>query len=276
MADTRPIIKKIKKKAHAAHHGGAWKVAYADFVTAMMAFFLVMWIVGLSESTRRAIAGYFREPGVFEFLTTRGKPDRIEVMPSSSQRQGDGSGTKGAENDMMKYGRSGDEARQQQLTKLEKDVKDALTAVGAGNPEARLLLESAGIEITEEGLRIELTETRDLAYFDIGGSRPRKVAREVFAALAPTLASLHATIVIEGHTDTRAFVRGSQKTNWELSVERANAARKLLLENGVAESQLASVTGYGDRRLRKKESPLDAANRRVSLVVLPPEPESKL
>src|SRR5688500_1774203 len=88
------IIKKVKKGGHGGHHGGAWKVAYADFVTAMMAFFLVMWIVGLSESTRRAIAGYFREPGVFEFLRTRGQPMQIKVL-DNTQREGDGSGLSG-------------------------------------------------------------------------------------------------------------------------------------------------------------------------------------
>jgi chemotaxis protein MotB len=282
----RPIIVKKVKKGHGGHHGGAWKVAYADFVTAMMAFFLVMWIVGLSESTRRAIAGYFREPGVFEFMKTKGQPMQIKVL-DNSQREGDGSGLSGdgaTHKDVVDLGPMKQcpkinvlkKGEAEKLYRLQAEVKRELAklamtghfrgAKGNGK-DARKMLESVEVEVTSEGLRIELAETTDFAYFDSGGSRPNKVAEDVLAALAPKLTQLGNSIVIEGHTDTIPFVRGSNKSNWELSVERANAARVLLIGAGIDEKLIASVTGYGDRKLRKPEAPTDAGNRRVSIVV---------
>jgi chemotaxis protein MotB len=260
-------------------------VAYADFVTAMMAFFLVMWIVGLSESTRRAIAGYFREPGVFEFMKTRGTPIQVKVL-ESTQREGDGSGLSGdgsSQADVVDIGPMKQcpkinvlkKGEAEKLYKLQADVKRELAKLALTGKwrapktgkEMKKLLEAVEVELTSEGMRIELAETTDLAYFESGGARPNKVAEDVLAALAPKLAQLGNSIVIEGHTDTVPFVRGSKKSNWELSVERANAARMLLIDAGIAESQIASVTGYGDRKLRKPEAPADAGNRRVSIVV---------
>jgi chemotaxis protein MotB len=282
------IIKKVKKGGHGGHHGGAWKVAYADFVTAMMAFFLVMWIVGLSESTRRAIAGYFREPGVFEFMKTKGTPIQVKVL-ENTQREGDGSGLSGEDgsrrSDVVDIGpmkqcpkinvlKKGEAER---LARLQAEIKKELARLasetqGKGKKgikikDARSILDSVQVQITAEGLRIELAETTDLAYFDSGGSEPNKVAVEVLTALAPKLKELGNNVVIEGHTDTVPYVRGSKKSNWELSVERANAARTLLLDAGLDEKQVASVTGYGDRRLRKPDAPTDVANRRVSIIV---------
>ncbi len=269
MSGARIIVKK-KKGGHGGHHGGAWKVAYADFVTAMMAFFLVMWILGLSESSRKSIAGYFREPGIFSFTTGKALPEKIEVTPRS-ERSGDGSGgVAQAKNDVVHFQRSCGGPTQDESKKiggLKAEVARQLAALVAKRPELAKLAGAVDLNVTSEGLRIELSETRDVAYFDVGGARPSRAALDVLAAIAPALGSLPNLVVIEGHTDRRSYPRGATYTNWELSADRANAARKLLLEHGVAPRQLASVTGYADTRLRKPEEPHDISNRRVSVVV---------
>jgi chemotaxis protein MotB len=267
----RPIIKKKKAAGHAAHHGGAWKVAYADFVTAMMAFFLVMWIMGLSESSRKAIAGYFREPGIFSFTTGKALPVKMTV--AESQHAGDGSGATGKEapEQVLKKGcEESDGPSVIESTKIEKlqaDLQHQLNELAQKRPDLQKLLKSVSMEVTKEGLRIELSETKDVAFFEVGGAVPNKAARDVLAILAPRLAELGNDIVAEGHTDTRPFRAGATYTNWELSADRANAARKLLLDGGLDPKQIVSVTGYADARLRKKEDPYDLSNRRVSIVV---------
>ncbi len=270
-ASVRPIIKKKKAAAHGGHHGGAWKVAYADFVTAMMAFFLVMWIMGLSESTRHAIAGYFREPGLFSFTT--GKASPVKITTVEMQHAGDGSGQtgNGASHDpIVKKGcaPSGpSEIESEKIEALRADLKTKLVELARSRPDLAKLLQTVSLEVTTEGLRIELSETKDVAFFDVGGARPNKAARDVLAVLAPSLAELGNDIVVEGHTDTRAYPPGAGYTNWELSADRANAARKLLLDGGLAASQITSVTGYADVRLRNADDPYDISNRRVSIVV---------
>lgn len=279
----RPIIIKRKKAGHAAHHGGAWKVAFADFMTAMMAFFLVMWIVGLSESTRKAIAGYFREPGIFSFTTGKAKPVKIE--PAESQHAGDGSGSNNSNPSMdVVVQRAPCESTgpsKVESTKIETlraDIQHRLAALAGDRPEMKKLIGAIDMEVTKEGLRIELSETKDVAYFEVGGAKPSKVARDVLSAIAPQLAAIGNDIIVEGHTDRRPYPSGGY-TNWELSADRANAARKLLIESGLAPKQLVSVTGFADVKLRNADSPYDVANRRVSIVVkyteAPPAPDPK-
>jgi chemotaxis protein MotB len=278
VSDKRPIIIKRKKGGgHGGHHGGAWKVAFADFMTAMMAFFLVMWVCGLSESKRRAIAGYFREPGIFSFTTGKALPTEIT---EGARHQGDGSGS----GDTSTHGRLFELSREQKcgtpprsaddkkrLARLAEEIRGRLEKLARKDRELNLILGSVTLEITNEGLRIEIAESNDLAFFDVGGAKPNRVMKEVLATLAPRLQQLGNKLGIEGHTDTRAYPAGASYTNWELSADRANAARKILVDNGVPVEQIDGVTGYGDRRLRKPDRPHDVVNRRVSIIVRYPE-----
>jgi chemotaxis protein MotB len=271
MAGQRPIIIKRKKAGHAAHHGGAWKVAFADFMTAMMAFFLVMWIIGLSESTRKAIAGYFKEPGIFSFTTGKAKPVKVEA--AESQHAGDGSGANnGRPSQDVIVQRAGCDPKgpsvgeSAKIENLRGDIQHRLAKLADERPELKKLLGAVDMELTKEGLRIELTETKDVAYFEIGGAKPSKAAREVLEAIAPQLAQIGNDIIVEGHTDKRPYP-GTVYTNWELSADRANAARKLLVDSGLAPKQIVNVTGFADVKPRKPDQPFDLANRRVSVVV---------
>jgi chemotaxis protein MotB len=265
VAEQRPIIKRKKVAGHGRHHGGAWKVAYADFVTAMMAFFLVMWILGLSESTRKDIAGYFRDPGIFTFSTTKGSPVRIDIKTEQPRL---GAGGESEKNLVFKQPESGGPPpKPTAIEELKADIQVRLNDLAKKRPELTKLLGAVEMKFTDEGLRIELSETKDVAYFSVGGATPNRAAREVLAAMGPTLAELGNTVVIEGHTDTRAYRKGAKYTNWELSADRANAARRLLLDNGLTPPQIVSVTGFADVKLRKTDDPFDVSNRRVSIVV---------
>jgi chemotaxis protein MotB len=246
-------------------------------MTAMMAFFLVMWIIGPSESTRKAIAGYFKQPGIFSFTTGKAKPAKIEV--AESQHAGDGSGANNARpsQDVVitqstcdsSSGPSATETHK--IEKVKSEIQDRLAKLASEHPEMKKLVGAIDMTVTREGLRIELSETKDVVYFDVGGAQPNKAARDVLAAIAPQLAELGNDIVVEGHTDKRPFP-GTAYTNWELSADRANAARKLLVDSGLSAKQLVSVTGYADIKLRNVDNPFDVSNRRVSIVVKFKEP----
>jgi len=305
MSSGQTIIIRKKKggNGHAAHHGGAWKVAFADFMTAMMAFFLVMWILGLSESTRKSIAGYFREPGLFSNLTGKGNPMVVDDVTESLHR-GDGSGATNVseKTDIFNIGPSpehpddkdqksvliaADKAKGDKGDKGEKGDK-SLAGKGLGgtpegqlaravaadlrqlaqqSPALRVILGSITLQITGEGVRVELVDNREAAYFDVGSARPNPAAQKVLNTLASSLSKMPNKIEIEGHTDSRPFWRGSGYTNWELSADRANAVRKLLVEGGVSEPRIAGISGMAATHPRVAGQPLDVTNRRVALIL---------
>jgi chemotaxis protein MotB len=252
------IIKKKKVKSHGGHHGGAWKVAYADFVTAMMAFFLVMWILGLSQETRKAISGYFTDPGLFSYTTGKALPFDLALGDNRyrSSSTGEDQSPKGFQL----------AAQRTKITAASEEIKEALEKLGKKDDAVRRAVSSVEVDVTPDGLRIELIEGEDRGFFEIGGSKPSAAAKAVLAALAPEIGALAMPIRIEGHTDRRPF-HGSAYGNWELSADRANAARRLLVEAGVEASRLESVVGFADRRLRKPEDPLHVTNRRVTILV---------
>ncbi len=257
---SEPIIRIVRKKrGHAGHHGGAWKVAYADFVTAMMAFFLVMWIVGLDKPTRVAIASYFRDPSGFNKMTSGGKSPLSKGISDAMDRKQnapliptDGGAQKQVEIAMQTQFKSVAEAI---IKKMEK------------TPEFKNLKESVQVHLTNEGLRIELMEKTSSLFFDTGSARlkPRTVA--LLGTIAHELHQLDNPIVIEGHTDSRPYDGGNGYSNWELSADRANAARRAMEGNGLRTKQVLAVRGYADRKLFKPEDPFHFSNRRVSILV---------
>ncbi len=249
MSKGQPVII-VKKKGHGGHghHGGAWKVAYADFVTAMMAFFLVMWLVGQSPKVKAAVGGYFRDPGVFE--TTKGGG----VLPGSSEGLRDSGVT--PQPDSVKQA-------QEILEQAAEHLREALQKV----PALKALEDRIEITVTAEGLRIELLENEKNSFFAVGSAQLLPETVELLGVIANELSPLGNRIALEGHTDSRPYGSRIGYTNWELSSDRANAARRAMESHGLREGQIDAIRGFADTRLRYPDDSLDPRNRRISIVV---------
>jgi len=235
MDKTRPIIIIKKKGGHGGHHGGAWKVAYADFVTAMMSLFIVLWLLSSSKPVQEAVGGYFRDPS--------GTAEK-----KGSIKQGSGENFTLSKDNMPKL-KDQLEQKIQELNDFEK------------------LKNHIEMTVTSEGLRIELMESVSGTLFDSGSPKLNADGRELLIALAQEMGKLPNKISIEGHTDSKPYSTSGNYSNWELSTDRANAARRLMQANGLGASQVTQVRGFADQRLRKLDDPLDASNRRISLIV---------
>jgi len=235
MATTRPIIIVKKKAGHGGHHGGAWKVAYADFVTAMMALFIVLWLMNSSKQIKEAVGGYFKDPsGTSKNVGTdqQGAADNFNV----------------SKNNMAQL--------KEQLQKSVRRMSDF-----------DKLKDQIEMTVTAEGLRIELMESASGTFFESGSPKPNKDCKELLALLAKTLGTLPNKLSIEGHTDSKPFAGNPNYSNWELSTDRANTARRLMQENGVRSDQVAQVRGYADQRLRTPSDPTNPENRRISVII---------
>ncbi len=280
-----PIIIK-KKKVHLGHapHGGSWKVAYADFVTAMMAFFIVMWILGQSEQIRQMVSAYFKDPGAFNFITgKRTVPIKIDIFENPESGKGEGKEKHQftffippeqqdtlAEKVTEKLKK---QALQDSIKALERvkstaeEIQKIFSEASTKNPNLAEMLKSIQFESTKEGLRIELIESQESVFFEVGSARLKPAARELLATLAKEIGKLPNFVEVEGHTDSRQYSKQSGYTNWELSADRANAARKVLEENGLWEGQIVKVTGFADKKLKNPENPFDFSNRRTTILI---------
>jgi len=238
-AKAQPIIVIKKKGGHAGgHNGGAWKVAYADFVTAMMALFIVLWLMGSSEKVKKAVAGYFNDSkGTGSLLGTAMAGNGVVVDPFDENKK-----------------------RLAELKeKLEEEIK--------GKKELEKLIKQIEITITPEGLRIELIEDKNGTFYQSGSAQLSQNGQELVALLAAELKTLPNQLLIEGHTDATPYSTGTNYSNWELSDDRANAARHLLQQHGVRVDQVTQVRGYADQFLRVKDNPYDPSNRRITILV---------
>ena len=239
------IIVRRKKVSHGGHHGGAWKVAYADFVTAMMALFIVLWLMSADKEVQQAVSAYFNNPS---------GPGKMT-----------GTAAAGAGNAL--------EVPKDDMKKLAEKIQQALLAV----PNFRVLKDHVEITITSDGLRIELLETDAGMFFESGRAIPTEGGTELLVHLASELGKLPNALLIEGHTDSKPFSSDAMYSNWELSTDRANSARKLMEANGLRPGQVAQVRGYANRQLRHPETPEASSNRRISVIVqyLEPPPGSE-
>ncbi len=257
------IIKKVNKRGgHGGHHGGAWKVAYADFVTAMMALFIVLWIVANNVTVRASVADYFRDPGAMH-KTSSGVMNGVNsmkpfsdaqptqpVVPPNQPPQPTGTASPPQQAEMEKFRQEG----------------DRLMQMIAAIPDLIKFKDQIEIKITKDGLRIELIEQAEGLFFDIGSARLKPDAMQLLRLIASRIGTFPNDVVIEGHTDSRPYTR-SGYNNWDLSTDRANSARRVIEEGGIRERQITSVNGYADRRLKNPDKPLDYANRRVTILV---------
>jgi chemotaxis protein MotB len=235
MEKTPPIVVIKKKAGHGGHHGGAWKVAYADFVTAMMALFIVLWLLNSSKQVQEAVGGYFKDP--------TGTSKKV------------GSNMAGAGENFI--------LTRDNMPRLKEQLQTAIRQMG----DFEKLKSHIEMTVTSEGLRIELSESAAGTFFDSGSPKLNADGRELLITLAQELGKLPNKISIEGHTDSNPYAPSASYGNWELSTDRANAARRLMQQNGVRADQVTQVRGFADQRLRKPDAPLDPSNRRISLIV---------
>ncbi|QNN46388.1 flagellar motor protein MotB [Thermomonas brevis] len=279
--DDKPtvIVRRVKKIQGGGHHGGSWKVAYADFVTAMMAFFLVMWLVGaLTTKQREAISDYFKNPSPMKGTSPAPSPGM--------------NGPGGASNSMIKLGGTmelpkgpgkeftrdpGDqqneaEKRQQDRQRLEQlmqDLKEAIDKSQALEPFKDQLL----LDITPEGLRIQIVDKQNRPMFDLGSAKLMPYTVGILHEIAGFVNRVPNRVSIAGHTDTANYASRFGYSNWELSADRANAARRALLEGGMDAAKVARVVGFGAAVLFDRQNPLNPINRRISIVVMSKEAE---
>ncbi len=236
MDKTRPIIIVKKKGAHGGHHGGAWKVAYADFVTAMMALFIVLWLLSAAKpDVKVAVAGYFNDPS------------------GTGKNAGTSMTASGAALTITK----------DDVSKLQEKLEKAIQKMA----DFEKFKEQIKMTVTPEGLRIDLLETATGTFFDSGRPRPNKNGEAFLETLAAELGKVPNKVSIEGHTDSQPFAGKGDYGNWELSADRANSARRTMQQSGLGKEQVSQVRGFADQQLRKPETPFDASNRRISLIV---------
>ncbi|TRZ75702.1 MAG: chemotaxis protein [Deltaproteobacteria bacterium] len=246
------IIRRRKKKSHEAHHGGSWKVAYADFVTAMMAFFLLLWLLSMTApETKAALSQYF---------------ESFSIIKSASQQSGTSILDKST--GVLEIVRKTQKASFR-MKKEERATSEELAAMMrmAIDEKLQAMKKQVLIDTTPEGLRIQIVDNEGSEIFRLGSDVPTEKAVQIIRLVSENIREQPNRIVIEGHTDSAPF-KTVQKTNWELSTSRASAARRELENNGVDPGRIARVVGYADQELLVREDPKDPRNRRISIILL--------
>jgi len=250
-----PVRIVYRKKGHAhAHHGGAWKVAFADFMTAMFALFLVLWLINQSSDVKSAIAGYFQDP--------LGRSDEFgsSIMP--------GDGAQAATVRPMQPTDVVDMRRNRMQIMADRMKKDVQKMPALADVQDKI-----EIRVTDEGLEIQLLEDSLGVFFESGNALPSLRGREILALLGHELSGLSNPVMIAGYTDARPYHRADGYSNWELSADRANTTRRILSVNGVADDRIVQIRGFADRDLKDPDHPTSASNRRIAITMMfEPEP----
>jgi chemotaxis protein MotB len=265
------VIKRIKKGGHGGH-GAAWKIAYADFVTAMMAFFLLMWLLGsTTQGDLKGISDYFQSPLKVSLSGGSGAGDATSLIqgggPSLTQTAGQ---VKNGENDSKK---KSPQQMRKELEKIEKqrmeDLKGKLEAVLLGSDKLAEYKNQIRIEITPDGLRITIIDDFNRPMFALGSAAVQPYMKEILHAIGQVLNEVENKVGLSGHTDSAQYSGGERGySNWELSADRANASRRELITGGMATSKIVRVVGLADSNLYVKDDPKSALNRRISIIVL--------
>ncbi|MBL1265163.1 flagellar motor protein MotB [Candidatus Methylomicrobium oryzae] len=269
------VIKKIKKGGH-GHHGGAWKLAYADFVTAMMAFFLLMWLLGTTEpSFRQGIADYFTDPWKPSIAGGANTGDATSLIQGGGQdvTQSEGQVKLTNEGKQESIADASDkdvdeEAERRDINHL-KQLKEKIDNLIETTPLMNQYKDQLMIDFTSEGLRIQIMDQEKKAMFNRASAKMESYAAQILDQLAPVINELPNRISVSGHTDSAPFPgNGQGYTNWELSADRANAARKELVRGGLKDEKIIRVVGLASSVHMNKDNPLDPINRRISIIVL--------
>ncbi|HEY9102098.1 flagellar motor protein MotB [Chitinimonas sp.] len=263
----RPIVvKKIKKGGH-GHHGGAWKIAYADFVTAMMAFFLLMWLLGSStKGELRGISEYFQNPLRIAMSGGSGAGDSTSVLQGGGL---DLSRKAGA------YRRSPEQGESRKLEDLKKKLEDAIKNTSTG--KLAQYKDQILLDITPEGLRVQIIDQQNRPMFKSGSAQMENYAGDILREIAGILNDVPNRLSLSGHTDAAGFSNGDKSySNWELSADRANASRRQLLTGGMDAGKILRVVGLADSVPFDKDNPANPVNRRISIIVLNKEAEQNI
>jgi chemotaxis protein MotB len=267
------IIKKVKKGGHAVH-GGAWKIAYADFVTAMMAFFLLMWLLGsTTEGDKKGIAEFFQSPLRVSMLGGSGSGDSSSVVRGGGKdltretgqvKEGESAATRAS----YTLRALKEEQRKAEKSRLEQ-LKTKVEEVLAENPKLAALGGQIRLDMTKEGLRIQIVDDGNRPMFDSGSAVVKPYMRELLQELGSVLTEVPNRLTVEGHTDAQPFPGGDKGySNWELSADRANASRRELVAGGLSEARMLRVQGLAASKLLDAKDPNGALNRRISIIVM--------
>lgn len=270
----RPIIVKRIKKAGHGHHGGAWKIAYADFVTAMMAFFLLMWLLGsTTKAQREGIAEYFKSPLKISLTGGSGAGDASSVIKGGgtdlSRKQGQVEKTNLPEKKKT-INLEAAKAERERLERLALEgLKKKLEDLIDSNALLKQFKKQILIDITAEGLRVQIVDEKNRPMFDLGSATLKPYTRDILTEIAKVLNEVPNTISLSGHTDATPYSGGERGySNWELSADRANAARRVLVSGGIDEGKVLRVVGLGSAVPFDKNDPFSPLNRRISIIVM--------
>ena len=267
------IVKKIKKGGH-GHHGGAWKIAYADFVTAMMAFFLLMWLLGsTTEGDKKGIADYFNSPLKVAMFGGSGSGDSSSIIKGGgADLSRSGGQVKQGEVEAKKrtlnlQALKADQKRAE-LAKLQA-IKEKVEEVLASNPKLAAMKSQIRLDMTADGLRIQIVDELNRAMFDSGSAVVQPYMRDLLREIGAVLAEVPNRLTLEGHTDAQRFAAGDRGYgNWELSSDRANASRRELVMGGLPDEHVLRVQGLASSQLIEPDNPASPANRRISIIVM--------
>jgi chemotaxis protein MotB len=278
----RPIIvKRIKKSAH-GHHGGAWKIAYADFVTAMMAFFLLMWLLGsTAKGDLAGISEYFKTPLKVALQGGSGSGDSSSLIKGGGKdlTRKDGQVQKTIdplEKKTINLAAAKKEFERQELKKLQ-GLKEKIEKAIETNPMLKQFKNQILIDITSEGLRIQIVDEKNRPMFDLGGAHMKSYTVQILQEIGNMLNEVPNRISLSGHTDATPYSSGEKGySNWELSADRANSSRRELIAGGMAESKILRVVGLSSAVMLDSNNPYSPINRRISLIVLNKETEDAI
>ncbi len=284
------IIKKVKKGGHAAH-GGAWKIAYADFVTAMMAFFLLMWLLGsTTEGDKKGIANYFQSPlkvalqggpgaGASSSIITGGGTDFTETAGQSQRGDAESRRSKPMTGEQDKIQAVKKDARRNAKIEAQKlaELSAKIAKEISNNEKLSEFKSQIRLEITPDGLQIQIIDDQKRPMFDSGSAMVKPYMREILQEIGKALIDIENKISLDGHTDQQPYANSARGySNWELSADRANASRRELLSAGMAEDRLARVVGMASSVLLEPDAPLSPTNRRITILVMTQEAEERL
>ena len=275
------IVKRIKKGGH-GHHGGAWKIAYADFVTAMMAFFLLMWLLGsTTEGDKKGIADYFQSPLKVAMLGGSGSGDSSHVIKGGGQdlTRSTGQVKRGdiqAKRDTVNLHALKAEQVRAEVARLE-DLKKKVEQKIADSPKLAAMASQLKLDMTRDGLRIQIADEQNRPMFASGSAVVQPYMRELLREIGQVLAVVPNHLTLEGHTDAQPFSAGERGySNWELSADRANASRRELVAGGLPDERMLRVQGLASSTLFDSAEPKSASNRRISIIVMNRDAEDRL
>ncbi|MBF8722248.1 MULTISPECIES: flagellar motor protein MotB [Pseudomonas] len=271
MENNQPIIVKRVKRFGDGHHGGAWKIAFADFATAMMAFFLVLWLLSTATPEQKiAIAGYFKDPigfsesGTPYVIDLGGSPQLAPEKTINPEEKSEPTPNTSIQLDKDQVETLADQVERERLELLLQELQNKVEE----NPQLQKFKDQILFEITQDGLRIQIMDAENRPMFDLGSARLQPYFEDILLAMADTIKAVPNKISISGHTDAKPYAGTGEFGNWELSASRANAARRALVAGGYPDDQVARVVGYASSSLFDRKDPFNPVNRRIDIIVL--------